>query len=155
MDLIVLIAHHEYAATAVVMFLASMGFPLPVGIALLAAGAASHQDLLPAAVIGIAWCAALLGDVLLYLGGKYTGWWLLAGMCRFSFNPEQCIFASANSFYRKGAATLLIAKFVPGLAMVAAPLAGSLHMRFRTFLWLMALGEALYCTVWFAAGYVI
>ena len=154
MDLIALIAHHGYAATAVVMFLASMGFPLPVGIALLAAGAASHQDLLPAAVIGIAWCAALLGDVLLYLGGKYTGWWLLAGMCRFSFNPEQCIFASANSFYRKGAATLLIAKFVPGLAMVAAPLAGSLHMRFRKFLWLMALGEALYCTAWFAAGYV-
>ena len=96
----------------------------------------------------------MAGDVLLYLGGKYTGWWLLAGMCRLSLNPEQCIFTSADSFYRKGPQTLLIAKFIPGLGTVAAPLAGSLNMKLSKFLRLMALGEALYCSVWLAAGYV-
>ena len=40
MGLIDLIAHHGYAMTAVVMFLAAVGLPLPMSIALLAAGAA-------------------------------------------------------------------------------------------------------------------
>jgi membrane protein DedA with SNARE-associated domain/rhodanese-related sulfurtransferase len=140
--------------TALVVFLAAIGLPLPVSIALLTAGAASHDGLHPMAVLAIAWSAGLAGDVLLYFGGKYTGWWLLAGMCRMSFNPEQCIFSSADSFYRRGPQTLLIAKFIPGLGTVAAPLAGSLHMRFSKFLRLMALGEAIYCTAWLAVGYV-
>jgi membrane protein DedA with SNARE-associated domain/rhodanese-related sulfurtransferase len=154
MDLIGVVAQHGYAVTAIVLFLAAVGLPLPVAITLLAAGAASHAGLQPAAVLAIAWAAAMAGDVLLYFGGKYTGWWLLAGICRLSINPEQCIFTSANSFYRRGPHTLLVAKFIPGLATVAAPLAGSLNMRFLKFLRLMAIGEALYCSAWFAAGYV-
>jgi membrane protein DedA with SNARE-associated domain/rhodanese-related sulfurtransferase len=153
MDVIQVIAQHGYAMTAAFLFIAAIGVPIPVAIALLAAGAASHAGLNPLLALGIAWSAAMLGDVLLYLGGKYTGWWLLAGMCRLSLNPEQCIFSSADSFYRKGPQTLLIAKFIPGLGTVAAPLAGSLNMRFPRFLRLMAIGEALYCSSWFAAGY--
>ena len=154
MDLIGTIAQHGYAMTGAIVFLAAIGLPLPVAIALLAAGASSRGDLSPWLVLGIAWSAALIGDVLLYLGGKHTGWWLLGGLCRLSLNPEQCVFTSADSFYRRGAPTLLIAKFIPGLGTIAAPLAGSLHMRFRKFLGFMAVGEALYCSVWFAVGYV-
>ncbi len=153
MDVIQVIAHHGYAVTAAFLFLAALGLPLPVAVALLAAGAASHAGLNPLLTLGIAWFAALVGDVLLYLGGRHTGWWLLAGMCRLSLNPEQCIFASADSFYRRGPYTLLIAKFIPGLGTVAAPLAGSLNMRFSRFLRLMAIGEAMYCSVWFAVGF--
>jgi len=153
-DLIAVIAQHGYAMTGTVLFLAAIGMPLPVAIALLAAGAASHQGLHPAEVLAIAWSAALVGDVLLYLGGKFTGWWLLSGICRLSLNPEQCIFTSADSFYRRGARTLLFAKFIPGLGTIAAPLAGSLHMRLRKFLVFMALGEAFYCSAWFGTGYV-
>jgi len=51
----------------------------------------------------------------LYLGGRYTGWWLLAAMCRVSMNPERCIFGSAGYFYRRGPRALVFAKFVPGL----------------------------------------
>jgi len=76
----------------------------------------------------------------MYFGGRYTGWWLLAGICRFSMNPENCIFGSANSFYKRGPKTLMFAKFVPGLATVAAPLAGSLNMRVTRFLRLDAVG---------------
>jgi membrane protein DedA with SNARE-associated domain/rhodanese-related sulfurtransferase len=154
LDLIGVIAQHGYAMTAVVLFLAALGFPLPVAVTLLVAGAAAHHGLQPAVVLAIAWSAAMMGDVLLFLGGKFTGWWLLSGICRLSLNPEQCIFTSANSFYRRGPLTLIIAKFIPGLATVAAPLAGSLHMPVRKFLWLMAVGEALYCGAWVAAGFV-
>lgn len=155
MDLIGVIAHHGYAMTGAVLFLASLGLPLPVAITLLAAGAASHEGLQLGVALLIAWTATLAGDVLLFLGGKYTGWWLLAGLCRLSMNPEQCIFTSANSFYRRGPQALLFAKFIPGFGMIAAPLAGSLHMPLRRFLSLMAIGEAIYCSAWLAAGFVL
>jgi membrane protein DedA with SNARE-associated domain/rhodanese-related sulfurtransferase len=154
-DLIGIIAHHGYAVTAAVLFLASLGLPLPVSISLLAAGAAAHEGLQPAAVFAVAWSAAMAGDLLLYLGGKYTGWWLLAGLCRLSVNPEQCIFSAADRFYARGPQTLLIAKFIPGLGTVAAPLAGSLHMRPRRFLSLMGIGDALYCGAYLTAGYLL
>ena len=69
MDLIAVVANHGYLVTAVVLFLAAVGMPLPVAICLLTAGAASRQGLNPAAVFAIGWASALAGDLLLYLGG--------------------------------------------------------------------------------------
>jgi membrane protein DedA with SNARE-associated domain/rhodanese-related sulfurtransferase len=153
-DVIDVIARHGYAVTGIVLFLAALGLPLPISIVLLAAGAASHLELQPVVVLAIAWSAALAGDVLMFLGGRYTGWWLLAWICRMSLNPERCMFTSADAFYRSGPRTLLVAKFIPGLATVAAPLAGSLNLRFGRFIGLMAAGEALYCSTWIVAGYL-
>lgn len=152
--MIEVIAQHGYAVTGIVLFLAALGLPLPIAIALLTAGAASHHGLRLVVVVAIAWSSALAADVLMFLGGRYTGWWLLAGICRISINPERCMFTSADAFYRSGPKTLLFAKFVPGLATVAAPLAGSLNLRFGKFFGLMAAGEALYCSTWIGAGYL-
>jgi len=148
------IAQHGYAVTGLVLFFASLGLPLPVSVTLLAAGAASRHGLQPGIVLAVACASAVAGDVALFFGGRSTGWWLLSGMCRISLNPEQCIFSSAEYFYRRGRKTLLFAKFIPGLGAMAAPLAGSLNMRFGRFLRLDALGTVLYCTVWTAAGFV-
>jgi membrane protein DedA with SNARE-associated domain/rhodanese-related sulfurtransferase len=139
MGLIDVIAHHGYAMTALVMFLAAVGLPLPMSIALLAAGAASQHGLRLAIVFPVAWAAAVVGDTLLYFGGRYT---------------EQCIFSSAGYFYRRGQKTLLFAKFIPGLGAMAAPLAGTLNMRLWRFLRLDALGAWIYCSTWLLTGYV-
>jgi len=154
MGLIDVIAQHGYAMTAAVMFLAAIGLPLPMSIALLTAGAASKHGLQLAIVLPVAWFAAVAGDTLLYFGGRHTGWWLLSGMCRMSINPEQCIFSSAGYFYRRGQKTLLFAKFIPGLGAMAAPLAGTLNMRVWRFLRLDALGVLIYCSSWVLTGYV-
>lgn len=155
MNLLQAIGHHGYAVTAAILFLASCGLPLPLSVVLLTAGAAAHGGGLSLPVVILcAASAALAGDTLTYLGGRYTGWWLLAGLCRLSMNPETCVFGSARSFYRRGPKTLLIAKFVPGLATVAAPLAGSLQMRLLRFWRLDACGVTLYATVWSCVGYL-
>jgi membrane protein DedA with SNARE-associated domain/rhodanese-related sulfurtransferase len=126
-----------------------------MSIALLVAGAAGHGGRISLAhLLPATWLAAISGDLLLYLGGRYTGWWLLAGLCRLSTNPEQCIFRSANYFYRSGPNALLFAKFVPGLGSMAAPLAGSLNMRPLRFARLALLGSIAYTTVWAVAGYL-
>jgi membrane protein DedA with SNARE-associated domain/rhodanese-related sulfurtransferase len=164
MGLIAIVEHHGYAVVALVMFLTAAGIPLPASVLLLAAGASSHphplhhdamhQGIHLWLVLPLAWLAAVLGDMVLYLGGRYMGWWLLAGMCRVSVDPENCIFRSADYFYKRGPRTLLFAKFVPGLASMAAPLAGSLNMRFARFLRLDAAGALGYVSAWMLTGYV-
>jgi len=155
MNLLALVTHHGYATTMIIMFLGACGLPMPLSVVLLAAGANAHRGTLnPGLLMLYAWVAALLGDTLMYLGGRYTGWWLLTGICRLSTNPEDCIFGSAKQFYERGPKCLLIAKFVPGLSTVAAPLAGSLNMRLGRFLRLDACGVALYVAAWTTVGFV-
>jgi len=156
MNLTAVIAHHGYVVIAIVLFASSCGLPLPMSVGLLIAGASAHGGNLTLwRLILTAWLAALCGDTLMYLGGRMTGWWLLTGLCRLSMNPEKCIFGSARSFYARGPKTLLFAKFVPGLATVAAPLAGSLYMRPLRFLRLDGCGLFMYVSVWSAAGYLM
>ena len=154
MDLIGIMSQHGYAVTGGVLFLGAIGIPMPVSLTLLAAGAAAHGNLRLGVVLAVAALGGLTGDFLLYLGGRYTGWWLLALMCRISINPESCIVSSASYFYRRGPKTLLFAKFVPGLGAMAAPLAGSLNMRLSRFLRLDAMGTFLYCVTWVGTGYL-
>lgn len=155
MNLLAAVQNHGYAATAVILLLSACGLPLPISIVLLTAGAAAHGGSLNLGlVILCAAGAALTGDTILYLGGRFTGWWLLAGLCRLSLNPETCIFGSARSFYKRGPRTLLFAKFVPGLGTVAAPLAGSLNMRVFRFLRLDACGVLFYATAWSCIGFL-
>jgi len=139
----------------VMMFLAACGLPLPLSVVLLAAGANAHGGSLNLGLLILyASVASLAGDLLMYFGGRYTGWWLLAGICRISLNPEDCIFGSAKSFYERGPKSLMIAKFVPGLSTVAAALAGSLNMRLARFLRLDICGVLLYVTAWTSVGFV-
>jgi membrane protein DedA with SNARE-associated domain/rhodanese-related sulfurtransferase len=150
------IAHHGYAVVAIVIFLAAVGLPLPTTIVLICSGAVCAQHSLALwVVLPLAWLAAVSGDTLLYFGGRYTGWWLLAWMCRVSLNPEGCIFSSSAYFYRRGAKTLLFAKFVPGLSSMAAPLAGSLNMRFHRFFRLDATGCLLWVSAWVLTGFAL
>ena len=154
MDVIGFIAQHGYAVVALILFFAAAGLPLPTSLTLLAAGAAAHHDLRMEILLPIAWLATLSGDSLIYLGGRYTGWWLLSFMCRLTMNPERCIFSSSAYFYRRGAKTLLFSKWIPGLAAMAAPLAGSLNMRFSRFLRLDSAGVGIYVVAWVSAGYL-
>jgi membrane protein DedA with SNARE-associated domain/rhodanese-related sulfurtransferase len=154
MGLMQVLAQHGYAVVALTLFLAAAGLPLPCSIVMLVAGAYAHQGLDLRILIPTAIVSAVAGDVLLFFGGRYTGWWLLAGMCRLSMNPEGCIFSSSAYFYRRGAKTLLFAKWIPGLSSMAAPLAGSLNMRFWRVLRLDLLGVALYVSTWLFIGFL-
>ena len=57
-----------------------------------------------------------------------------------------------DSFGRRRAATLMIAKFVPGLATLAPPVAGENGMGFGRFLFFDGIGSALWVGALLAAG---
>lgn len=154
--LLVLLERHGYVILALVVGLGACGIPLPVTVALIAAGVASARHLLrPEFVLVIAVVAAMVGDTLLYFLGSYMGWFLLGTMCRVSLNPEACILRSAESFYRRGKLALIIAKFIPGIGALAAPLAGSMKMRPGQFLRLDLLAACLYVAVYCSLGFLL
>src|SRR5258708_6231509 len=129
------IAQHGYAVLFAFVFLEAVGFPVPAAPVLLVAGAASaNGPLQPGASLLTAGSAMVLGDVLMYLLGRSTGWWLLGILCRLSISPESCILRSADAFYKRGRMVLVFAKFVPGINTLAPPLAGSMKMRIPQFL---------------------
>jgi membrane protein DedA with SNARE-associated domain len=152
---IVGLAKHGYPILFIVVFLEAVGFPIPASLALLIAGAAAARGSLnPALVAGGAIATIVLGDILMFLMGRYTGWWLLGLLCRLSLNPESCIFRSADSFYRRGRTLLMVAKFIPGINTMAPPMAGSMKMRFLRFLPLDFIGAALYAGAYLLIGYI-
>jgi membrane protein DedA with SNARE-associated domain/rhodanese-related sulfurtransferase len=149
------LAQHGYSILAAIVFLETIGVPVPAAVALLIAGGAVARGVLQAQyVLGIALFAMLAGDTLMFLLGRYTGWWLLGLLCRISLNPEACILRSADSFYRRGKTLLVIAKFIPGINTMAPPLAGSMNMRLTTFLRLDLAGAALYIGSYCIVGYL-
>jgi len=150
-----LMARHGYALTFGLLLAEAIGLPFPAAIALVAAGAAvAAHALWGPYVLFAAITALLLGDTVQFWLGRYMGWLLLGFLCRVSINPETCILRSAESFYKRGKATLVIAKFIPGVNTMAAPLAGSMKMRFWQFLRLDFAGALVYATTYLLVGYL-
>jgi membrane protein DedA with SNARE-associated domain len=154
-DLVSLISRHGYSIVVAIVFAEAIGLPVPAALALVAAGAAVAGHVLRAPILlPFALGAMVLGDTLLFFAGKYSGWTLLGFLCKVSANPETCILRSAESFYKRGKATLVVAKFIPGVNTMGPPLAGSMKMPFRQFLRFDLMGAALYLLAYFTLGFL-
>ena len=149
------LALHGYSILFAAVFLEAIGLPLPAALALLIAGGASARGSLQGSyALGGALLAMIAGDMLMFLIGRYTGWWLLGVLCRISLNPESCILRSADSFYRRGRTLLVVAKFIPGINTMAPPLAGCMNMPLLQFLALDLAGAVLYTGSYFGVGFL-
>ena len=149
------IGRHGYILVFFIVLAEALGLPVPAALALVAGGAAAAAGLLHLTTLMLlAVSAMLLGDSLLFVLGRYMGWALLGFLCKLSVNPETCILRSAESFYKRGKATLLFAKFIPGINTMAPPLAGSMRMRPDIFLRLDLAGASLYAFVYIAVGFL-
>ena len=154
-DFLILIARHGYTVAAVAVFLEAVGIPVPAALALLAVGLAGALHKLNLAIaLPLAVVAMMVGDSLLFWLGRRTGWSLLGYLCRISANPESCILRSAESFYKRGRLTVVLAKFLPGINTMAAPLAGSMNMKAGQFLRLDFAGASLYVLAYSGLGFV-
>src|SRR3954470_5111235 len=154
-QLVSAIAQHGYTILFFVVLAEAIGLPVPAALGLLVAGGASAQGTMSAGhCLALAFAAMLLGDCLMFLMGRYTGWWLLNILCRVSLNPEACILRSADSFYRRGRILLVFAKFIPGINTMAPPLAGSMSLPFPQFFVLDLAGAVLYTGAYAGAGFL-
>jgi len=118
------------------------GVPLPATPILLTAGAlaAEHQLNFSLALLA-ALAAVLMADSAWFFIGRRYGQHVLRILCKLSLEPTVCVRRTQNSFGRHREATLLIAKFVPGVATLAAPVAGQNGMSYARFLVFDAIGS--------------
>jgi membrane protein DedA with SNARE-associated domain/rhodanese-related sulfurtransferase len=122
-----------------------LGIPLPAMPVLLAAGALSAQNELSfwlALLAGLA--GSVVADSAWFLAGRRYGHHVLRLMCKLSLEPTICVRKTQDSFGRRRQVTLMIAKFVPGLATLAPPVAGQNGMSFAEFLLFDGIGSALW-----------
>ena len=151
-----LIVHYGYLVICLVVFAEAIGVPVPGAVALVAGGAAVAAGTLYGPAVALCAVAAMLSaDSLLYVLGRHMGWTILKFLCQVAVDPEGCVLRSAESFYKRGRLTLLFDKFIPGVSTMAAPLAGSMKMRFSQFLGLDFLGSCLYALVYGAIGFIV
>lgn len=129
------------------------GIPLPATPALLAAGAltAEHQISFGAAFLaGLVAC--LIADTSWFLIGRRFGHHVLRILCRLSMEPTICVRKTQDSFARRRSVMLMFAKFVPGLATLAAPIAGENGMSLGAFLFFDGIGAVLWLTALLTGG---
>jgi len=155
-DFIRLIAAHGYWIVLAVAFVDQFGTPVPAIAILLAAGAVAGQGQLSiAGVLLAAWAGTVAGDAVLYQGGRWRGGPVMRSLCSLSLAPDTCVRKTESSFQRLGWKALVIAKFVPGLALFAAPVAGALRMPVAAFLFFDSVGSLLYNVVVVGLGYAL
>jgi membrane protein DedA with SNARE-associated domain len=145
---------HRYAVLFAVVLTEQLGLPLPAVPFLLAAGALAGMgrlELAPALLV--VWLAAALSDSVWFEIGRRRGHNVLRLLCRLALEPDSCVRRTEEAFARRGPNTLLVAKFVPGLNAVAAPLAGVIGMRRARFLVLSGAGTLFWGGTWMLVGW--
>jgi membrane protein DedA with SNARE-associated domain/rhodanese-related sulfurtransferase len=120
-----------------------LGIPVPVIPTLIVAGALVAQGTIsPSGLFISATLACVVADSVWFLAGRVYGNGVMKLLCRISLTPDSCVSDTQARFERWGANVLLVAKFVPGLSLVAPPLAGATKMAWLRFLVFSALGSA-------------
>ena len=146
---------YGYWALAGVLLLENAGVPLPGETILLIAGfMAYHGRLDLALVMIVATLASTVGDNLGYMIGFRGGRPLLERYRHRLHIPQRAITEGERLFARYGAPTVLVARFLFGLRIVAGPLAGVLRMDWRRFLLFNSLGAVLWSVVIASLGYL-
>ncbi len=154
--LIELLIQYGVLLVFLVTFLARVGLPVPAAPLLVVAGglAAGHALSWPAALAG-AMLANLLGDGVWYQAGRAYGHRVMKLLCRISLSPDSCVRQSESLIARWGGSSLVAAKFLPGISVVAAPMAGALGMSPARFIAYDLLGGALWSGLFLGLGLLL
>src|SRR2546430_1014349 len=126
-----------------------IGIPLPaIPTLVIAGGLAAGGKLSAVAVFAVALMACVIADVTWYIAGRRYGNRVMRILCGISLTPDSCVSQAQTRFERFGLNVLLIAKFIPGVALLAPPLAGAARIGWLPFLAFNTAGGAL----WVLAG---
>lgn len=132
------------------------GVPVPAGPLLLAAGAlAGSGELSLGALLLLSVVASLAADAAWFWLGRRQGARVLALLCRISLEPDSCVRRTQTTFATRGASTLLFGKFIPGLGLLAPPLAGMSRMSSGRFVAFSVAGALLWSAAFLVPGYLL
>ena len=152
-----LMIEHAVAVVFVATFVARVGFPVPAGPILVVAGGLAAVATGPAALAAMvvaSWLANLLGDAVWFYAGRLYGYRFMRLLCKISMSPDSCVRRSETLIGRWGGMSLVAAKFVPGVSVVAPPMAGALGMSSWRFLVFETAAALLWTGVFLCLGWI-
>jgi membrane protein DedA with SNARE-associated domain len=154
--LVDLFARYGYAAVFFGVFLENVGVPVPGETMLLAGSAlASFGQLSLSSVVLVAILGATFGDNLGFLIGRHGGR-LIAERHGWRVGFTKARLAEFDRFFAKhGPRTVFVARFITGLRVVGAILAGASGMAWPTFVFYNASGAVVWCSVIALCGYFL
>jgi membrane protein DedA with SNARE-associated domain/rhodanese-related sulfurtransferase len=148
-----LLLRHTYSVIFGWVFVEQAGLPIPSIPLMLAAGTMSAAHKVHVAyALPVVMLACLIADSMWYFLGKRYGTKVLDLLCRFSLEAATCVSRTQGSVTKRGAFTLLFAKFVPGLSTMAAPIVGQAKIPYPTFVIYDMAGTLIWAGAWLFAG---
>jgi membrane protein DedA with SNARE-associated domain/rhodanese-related sulfurtransferase len=152
-DLVANLGPYGLTIVFVNVLLDQIGLPVPAVPTLIVAGAIAARGgmSLPALFTGSV-LACLAADCGWYWIGERYGIRVLKALCKISLEPDSCVSQTQTRFERWGINSLVIAKFIPGLAIIAPPMAGALRVGWPRFVFLSACSGILWVGVGVGAG---
>lgn len=145
----------EWGASVVFLsvLVTQLGAPVPAAPMLLLAGAQAAAGFVSFGSVFVAAVAAvLISDGLWFVLGRRYGRRILTRLVRVSLSLDSSVRRTHAWFERYGAPLLLVAKFVPGLGLVASPLLGTTKIDRRIFFSWDIAGGAMWSGVWLGGG---
>ena len=154
-QLILNIGEYGVLIVAVNVLIDQIGIPVPAVPTLVVAGAVAADGRMPLFTLFF-WsvAACLAADCSWYWIGQKYGIRVLKTLCKISLEPDSCVSQTQTRFERWGVNSLVIAKFVPGLAIIAPPMAGALRIGWPRFILLSTCSGVLWVGAALAAGIV-
>ena len=147
------LAQYGVGIVFVNVLLNQSGLPVPAVPTLIIAGgiaAGGQMQLLTLFFSSIAAC--VIADSGWYLIGQKFGIRVLKTLCKVSLEPDSCVSQTQTRFERWGVNSLVIAKFVPGLSIIAPPMAGALRIGWPRFIVLSICAASLWVGFGLVAG---
>ncbi len=143
------VGEYGYLAVSLGILLEDFGLPTP-GETLLIVGAiaASRGTLDIASLLLLAWAGAVVGDNIGYAIGRTGGHRLMVRFGKHFGVTDARLAYVEKMFDRYGGAVVLLGRFVLILRQFNGIVAGTLEMPWWHFLWLNAVGAALWVAFW-------
>jgi membrane protein DedA with SNARE-associated domain/rhodanese-related sulfurtransferase len=152
-QVISIIGQHGLLVVFVNILLSQGGMPIPaIPTLMMAAALAGQSRYQVAEIILVGVIATLIGDSALYWGGRRYGRRILGLVCKVSFSPDFCVRQTETVFAKVGHWSLVFAKFLPGLSIIAVAMAGVTRMSVLAFLVFDGVGGFLYVGAAVALG---
>lgn len=153
--MIEVMSKYGYAGLFIGVLADQLGFPLPSMVLVMAAGSlAGLGELNFALVLILVVIASMIGDYVWYEIGRRRGMRVLGLLCKFSLEKDSCVRNTQDKFLKRGDKTLLFAKFIPGLATIAPPLAGIVGIPPARFSIYNTLGTIAWTTAFLGTGFL-
>jgi membrane protein DedA with SNARE-associated domain len=155
-EVLFLIGRYGYLGVFLGVMLESAGVPLPGEAVLLASGALAHRGVLdPVVVLFFGLLGAVTGDQIGYWIGRKGGRPFVLRWGRYVMITSERLGRTEAYFARHGGRAVFLARFVAGLRVFGALVAGISRMPWRRFVLYNVLGGAAWVTAVVSIGYLL